>query len=83
MAETTKFPKTNQELAELGGGEAVRFPGTEEEYWRLAEEAEYRVDFHNHEIIASMSYESDVHSDIVNEMMFHLQTIFRNASVLL
>ena len=76
MAETTKFPKTNQELAELGGGEAVRFPGTEEEYWRLAEEAEYRVDFHDHEIIASMSYESEIHSAITSQINFLLQSIF-------
>lgn len=52
MATTTKFPRTNQELYNLGGGQPVRFPGTEEEY---------RVDFYNNEIIAAMSYESDEH----------------------
>ena len=61
MATTTKFPRTNQELYDLGGGQPVRFPGTEEEYWALLEEAEYRVDFYNNEIIAAMSYESDEH----------------------
>ncbi len=81
MASTTKFPKTNKELAELGGGEAVRFPGTEEEYWKLAEEAEFRVDFYHQEIIAAMSYENEVHSDIVTEFMFLLKTIFREKNV--
>jgi Uma2 family endonuclease len=81
MSETTKFPRTNLELAELAGGEAVRFEATEEEYWNLAEEAEYRVDFFNNEIIAAMSYESEIHSDIVNNLMFLLQTIFRGQNV--
>ncbi len=81
MATTTRFPRTNEELHELGGGQPVRFPGTEEEYWALLEEAEYRVDFYNNEIIAAMSYESDVHSDITNKLMFLLQTIFQGQEV--
>lgn len=81
MSETTKFPRTNLELAELAGGEVVRFEATEEEYWNLAEEAEYRVDFFNNEIVAAMSYESEIHSDIVNNLMFLLQTIFRGQNV--
>lgn len=81
MATTTKFPRTNQELYDLGGGEPVRFPGTEEEYWTLLEEAEYRVDFYNNEIIAAMSYESDIHSDITNQLMFLLQTTYQGQKV--
>lgn len=81
MATTTKFPRTNQELAELGAGQPVRFPGAEEEYWALLEEAEYRVDFYNNEIIAFMSYESDIHSDITNKLMFLLQAIFQRREV--
>jgi Uma2 family endonuclease len=78
MAELTQFPKTNKELADLKKGPIVRFPANEEEYWALAEESELRLDFYNNEIIASMSYESDVHSDIVNNLMFELKTIYRN-----
>lgn len=81
MSTTTRFPRTNQELADLGGGQPVRFPGTEEEYWALLEEAAYRVDFYNNEIIAAMSYESDIHSDITNKLMFLLQTIFQGQEV--
>lgn len=80
MATTTRFPRTNQELAELGAGQAARFPGTEEEYWALLEEAEYRVDFYNNEIIAFMSYESDEHSAITSRINFLLQSIFLDFS---
>ncbi|MCO6490509.1 MAG: Uma2 family endonuclease [Phaeodactylibacter sp.] len=80
MSTTVKFPRTNQELANLGGGQPVRFPGTEEEYWILLEEADYRVDFYNQEIIACMSYESDEHSAITSRINFLLQTIFQDAN---
>lgn len=80
MATTTRFPRTNEELYELGGGQPVRFPGTEEEYWALLEEAEYRVDFYNDEIIASMSYESDEHSAITSRINFLLHTIFQDTA---
>ncbi len=80
MAEISNFPRTNAELAELGQGSTVRFPGTEAEYWMLAEESELRLDFFKNEIIASMSYESDVHSAITSRINYLLQTIFQHNS---
>jgi len=72
----TKFPLTNQELFEIAQGETVRFPASRDEFWELLEEAEYRVDYFDHEIIASMSYESDKHSDLTTEMSHLLKKIF-------
>jgi len=76
MAIVDRFPLTNEELAEMGDRGVVRFAATEEEYWNLLEDAEYRADFYQNEIIASMSYESDVHSQITSRINYLLQTLF-------
>lgn len=77
MAVVTKFPLTYQELAEFAPGKTVvRFPATFDEYWELLMQAEYRADFYQNEIIA-MSYESDFHSLITNQMSFLLKLSFR------
>ncbi|MBL7774939.1 MAG: Uma2 family endonuclease [Saprospiraceae bacterium] len=76
MQTTTRFPLTNQELFELSKGEPLRFTATIEEYWELLEAAEYRVDFFNREIIASMSYESEQHSALTSRFSHLLQRIF-------
>lgn len=75
MGATVKFPLTRLELADIGGADLVRFPATFDEYWALLEEAEYRADYYQNEIIA-MSYETDLHSDLMGEMMFLLKKIF-------
>lgn len=76
MEVAVKFPLTNQELFEVSRGETARFPASRDEFWELLEEAEYRVDYFDHEIIANMSYESDKHSDITTEMSYLLKKIF-------
>jgi Uma2 family endonuclease len=76
MSSVAKLPLTNKELAEQGGGLPLRYPATEEEYWDLAQAAEFRADYFKQEIIAQMSYESSTHSDIVNDLMFLLKTLF-------
>ncbi len=78
MAMTTsiKFPLTNQELYDLAQGAIVRFPATFEEYWELLEEAEYRADYYNQEIITTMSYESEDHSSLMAELLHVLKRIF-------
>lgn len=74
MMVETKFPLSRQELAEIGTG-LVRFPATFDEYWDLLEQAEYRADFFQNEIIA-MSCESNPHSKIATELMWLLRNIF-------
>ena len=78
MATAMKWPITNQELAEImeKNGPEVRFPATLEEYWELLREAEYRADFYDNQIIASMSYENDLHSHLAAELGYLLKTIF-------
>ncbi len=76
MTTSIKFPLTNQELYDLAQGAIVRFPASFEEYWELLEEAEYRADYYNHEIIATMSYESEDHSSLMAELLHVLKQIF-------
>ena len=77
MSSTVKFPLTNLELAEAGGDKGpVFFPASFAEYWELLAEAEYRVDYYDHQIIASMSYESDLHSHFASELGFLLKSIY-------
>lgn len=77
MATATKFPLTNLELADMGGRERlVRFPASVEEYWELLAEAEYRMDYYDHQIIAAMSYESDLHSLFASQLDFIFSSIF-------
>jgi Uma2 family endonuclease len=56
----------------------MRFAASFEEYWDLLEAAEYRVDYVNQEIIASMSYESEQHSTLASRLAYLLQNIFWN-----
>ncbi|MBK9339031.1 MAG: Uma2 family endonuclease [Lewinellaceae bacterium] len=76
MNTSIKFPLTNQELYDLAQGAIVRFPATFEEYWELLEEAEYRADYYNQEIITTMSYESEDHSSLMAELLHVLKRIF-------
>ena len=78
MSATVKFPLTNQELFDLAQGEVVRFPATPEEYWELVVAAEYRADYFDHEIIATMSYETEGHSTVATRLSHLLQNIFWN-----
>ncbi len=68
MSTTVKFPVTNQELLAVAGGAPVRFPASFEEFWELLGEAEYKVEYLNQEIIASMSYETDIYADLATQM---------------
>lgn len=71
----SKFPLTHLELLEAGGGELMRFPASFDEYWELLQEAQYKADYSNSEIIAR-GYETNPHSKIVSEIMFLLRQIF-------
>ena len=78
MEVALSFPLTFKELAEMAPGEEiVRFPATFDEYWQLLEKAEYRADFYQNEIIA-MSYETEIHTDIVTQVSHLLKLIFRH-----
>ncbi|MEQ1746019.1 MAG: hypothetical protein ABMA02_11365 [Saprospiraceae bacterium] len=71
MTTATKFPQTNLELADMGGLEgSVYFPASLEEYWEVLAEAEYRTDYYDRQIIATMSYVSDLHSHFASQLGF-------------
>lgn len=76
MDAALKFLQTNEELAALGKGHEVRFAATFDDFWELLGTAEYNVEYFNHEIIATMSYETDVHTDITTQMSHLLKKIF-------
>lgn len=67
MNTTTKFPVTLAKRLELGP-EIVRFSASWEEYLDLLEEADYNIEFENHEILA-MSIASDPHEAIVKNIL--------------
>ncbi|TAF96258.1 MAG: Uma2 family endonuclease [Cytophagia bacterium] len=82
MATDLKWPRTNQELAELmGADEQFVFSATLAEYWNLLSEVQYRADYFNSQIIATMSYENDIHSHLAAEFGFILKTIYRDNSL--
>ncbi len=79
MTIATKFPLTNLELAGMGGLERpIYFPASFEEYWEVLAEAEYRTDYYDHQIIATMSYESDLHSLFATKLTTIFGNIFSN-----
>ncbi len=77
MATSIKFPQTNLELADMGGlAGPVYFPASFDEYWEVLAEAEYRTDYYDHQIIATMSYESDLHSHFASQLGFIFMSVF-------
>ena len=78
MLADVKFPLTNDELAPLLDADGFyRFGASPDEYWQLLEEATYKADYYDHQIITTMSYESDIHSELAAELGFILKSIFR------
>jgi Uma2 family endonuclease len=66
MNTTADFPMTAAELAETGLN-TIRIPGSWDEFWEVLEHSENRVEYQNHEIVLSMSYEPPQHSKIATE----------------
>jgi Uma2 family endonuclease len=79
MLTDLKLPLTNDDLSGLVDADGFyRVPATPDEYWPLLAEAEYRVDYYDHHIIATMRYESDIHSRISSECSFLLGMIYQD-----
>ena len=77
MSTTLKFPLTNFELAEAGGAKGLLyFPASFAEYWELLAKVEYCADYYDRQIIASMSYEAELHSHLAAELGFLFKSIF-------
>ncbi len=79
MLTDVKLPLTNNDLLALVDPTGYyRFAASPDTYWELLADADYRVDYYDHHIIATMSYESDIHSQLATELGFILRTIFSN-----
>lgn len=79
MVADVKPPLTNDELLALTNVDGFyRFPASIDDYWNLLTEAQYRADYYDHHIIATLSYESDIHSRIATEFSILLGLIYRN-----
>lgn len=77
MVADVKPPLTNDELLALINVDGFyRFPASLDDYWNLLAEAQYRAEYYDHHIIATMSYESDIHSQLASEFGFLLRSIF-------
>lgn len=72
---TNKFPTTYAELIAIAGNQLKQFPASYDEYWEFLKLSEFRADFYQNKIIA-MSYENEVHADIVTELLAILKRIF-------
>ena len=70
MLATKKFPTTEEELLELGGGLHL-FPASFEEYLELIEKTELRAEYTDGQIVL-MSLASDPHETLVGQLLFYL-----------
>jgi Uma2 family endonuclease len=77
MVTVSSFPLTNLALRDLVDAEGFyRFPASLTDYWELLEQADYRADYTDHQVIATMSYESDLHSRIATRFTILLDRVF-------
>lgn len=67
---------TATELAQTGLS-LVRIPGSWDEFWDVLERSENRVEYQNHEIVFSMSYEPRQHSKIVSRFIYLASVAFQ------
>jgi Uma2 family endonuclease len=77
MTAIARMPITANRLKkQLENEDIIFIPATIEEYWRLAESPQLRLDYVNHQIVATMSYGSLKHETIVNNVGFRFNLQF-------
>ena len=83
MSVASQSIKSNFWLESLKNGEEelVRFSASEEEYWDLVQLPEFRLDYSNGEIIATMSYATENHETITANLIRLLGNAFENNDV--
>ncbi len=83
MSVASQSIKSNFWLESLKNGdeELVRFSASEEEYWDLVQLPEFRLDYSNGEIIATMSYATENHETITANLIRLLGNAFENNDV--
>jgi Uma2 family endonuclease len=78
MTAIARMPITANRLKkQLEQEDIVFVPATIEEYWKLAETPDLRLDYFNHQIVATMSYGSLKHETIVDNVSFNFNLQLR------
>jgi len=77
MEVLSRLPVSLKERMEMGQT-MVRFPASPEEFFEMLAECEYRVEYHNGEIISIMAYASDPHEKILSNVIFQLRLLLDN-----
>ena len=77
MTAIARMPITANRLKkQLEQEDIVFVPATIEEYWKLVETPDLRLDYFNHQIVATMSYGSIKHETIVTNVNGHFFNAF-------
>jgi Uma2 family endonuclease len=77
MTAIARMPITANRLKKQLENEDIIFvPATIEEYWKLVESPQLRLDYFSNQIVATMSYGSIKHERIVNNVIFRLNLQF-------
>lgn len=77
MTAIARMPITANRLKkQLENEEIVFIPATIDDYWRLVETPQLRLDYFNNQIVATMSYGSVKHETIVNNVVFRFNLQF-------
>lgn len=75
MTATAEMPITARTLKMLfGKNDFISIPATEAEFWQLIELPQYRIEFHNNQIIGTMSYAATNHERVVSNLIFGLRS---------
>lgn len=75
MTATAEMPITARTLKMLfGKNDFISIPATEAEFWQLIELPQYRIEFHNNQIIGTMSYAATNHERVVANLIFGLRS---------
>jgi Uma2 family endonuclease len=75
MTATAQMPITAKTLKMLlSKSDFISIPATEAEFWQLIELPQYRIEFHQNQIIGTMSYATTNHERIVSNLIFELRS---------
>ncbi len=76
MTATAQMPITAKTLKMLfDKSDFIAVPATEAEFWQLIELPQYRIEFHQNQIIGTMSYATTNHERIVSNLIFALRSL--------
>ena len=79
MTAVARMPISVNRLKKRLENESLIFlPASVEEYWKLVETPQLRLDYYNHQIVAAMSYGSLKHETIVNNVSFRFNLKFED-----